>query len=116
MSDCTPQKAEEPTEPLRGIPEALAEAIRRRGFVELTSVQRAVLDASSEGRGLRVSSQTGSGKTVAMGLALAHHLPSAPSGTLANLIGGAAARAVKGTFTGALAACPLRPEWATLVS
>ncbi len=74
MPGCTLQKAEEPTEPLRGIPEALAEAIRRRGFVELTSVQRAVLDASTEGRDLRISSQTGSGKTVAIGLALAHHL------------------------------------------
>jgi len=59
---------------LAGIPEQLAEAMRRRGFEELTSVQRAVLDADAEERDLRISSQTGSGKTVAIGLALAQHL------------------------------------------
>lgn len=59
---------------LAGVPEPLAEAMRRRGFEELTSVQRAVLEADSEGCDLRISSQTGSGKTVAIGLALAHHL------------------------------------------
>jgi ATP-dependent RNA helicase DeaD len=59
---------------LAGIPEQLAEAMRRRGFAELTSVQRAVLDADAEERDLRISSQTGSGKTVAIGLALAQHL------------------------------------------
>jgi ATP-dependent RNA helicase DeaD len=48
--------------------------MRTRGFTTLTSVQRAVLDAESEGRDLRVSSQTGSGKTVAIGLALARDL------------------------------------------
>ncbi|MCP5060240.1 MAG: DEAD/DEAH box helicase [bacterium] len=59
---------------LAGISRPLAEAMRRRGFEDLTSVQRAVLGAESEGRDLRISSQTGSGKTVAMGLALARHL------------------------------------------
>jgi ATP-dependent RNA helicase DeaD len=67
-------EAGEPSDLLAGIPAQLAVAVRRRGFAELTSVQRAVLDASSEGRDLRISSQTGSGKTVAIGLALAPHL------------------------------------------
>jgi len=59
---------------LAGIPEPLANAMRRRGFEALTSVQQAVLQAESDDRDLRVSSQTGSGKTVAIGLALARHL------------------------------------------
>ncbi|HIL02260.1 MAG TPA: DEAD/DEAH box helicase [Myxococcales bacterium] len=59
-----------------GVPELLATAMRKRGFSELTSVQRAVLESESEGRDLRISSQTGSGKTVAIGLALAGHLDS----------------------------------------
>ncbi len=65
---------EVPIDVLAGIPEPLAEAIRRRGFADLTSVQRAVLETESEGRDLRISSQTGSGKTVAIGLALANDL------------------------------------------
>jgi ATP-dependent RNA helicase DeaD len=48
----------------------LAEALAQRGFTELTSVQEAVLDPALAGRDLRVTSQTGSGKTVALGLAL----------------------------------------------
>ena len=77
-------EAAEPSHPLAGIPKPLAVAMRRRGFVELTSVQRAVLDADSEGRDLRISSQTGSGKTVAIGLALAHHLCDGPAAAGAN--------------------------------
>jgi len=65
---------EEKRDGLAAIPAPLAAAMRRRGFVDLTSVQRAVLDTESEGRDLRISSQTGSGKTVAIGLALARHL------------------------------------------
>ena len=64
----------EAVDPFAGIPAPLADALRRRGFSELTSVQSAVLTAESEGRDLRISSQTGSGKTVAIGLALARHL------------------------------------------
>jgi ATP-dependent RNA helicase DeaD len=64
----------EAVDPLAGVAEPLAAAIRRRGFSELTAVQRAVLAAESRGRDLRISSQTGSGKTVAIGLALAGHL------------------------------------------
>jgi len=49
---------------------ALAGAIADRGFKELTPVQEAVLAPRLRGRDLRVSSQTGSGKTVAIGFIL----------------------------------------------
>ena len=45
-------------------------ALEGKGFTELTPVQVAVLDAALEGRDLRVTSQTGSGKTIAIGLSL----------------------------------------------
>jgi ATP-dependent RNA helicase DeaD len=61
-----------------GVPAPLATALRRRGFEQLTPVQRAVLEAACDGRDLRISSQTGSGKTVALGLALARDLVGAP--------------------------------------
>ncbi|HUM07452.1 MAG TPA: DEAD/DEAH box helicase [Acidocella sp.] len=50
---------------------ALAEALAARGYFTPTSVQLAVLQPEAEGRDLLVSAQTGSGKTVAFGLALA---------------------------------------------
>lgn len=68
------KKCDVPIDPFAGVPASLATAIRRRGFAELTSVQRAVLDTQSEGRDLRISSQTGSGKTVAIGFVLASDL------------------------------------------
>lgn len=46
---------------------ALAKALREKGFTTLTPVQDAVLAADLAGRDLRISSQTGSGKTVAIG-------------------------------------------------
>ncbi|MBI2260806.1 MAG: DEAD/DEAH box helicase [Caulobacterales bacterium] len=49
---------------------ALDRALSARGYAEPTPVQAAVLDAE-QGRDLLVSAQTGSGKTVAFGLALA---------------------------------------------
>ncbi len=49
---------------------ALAAALEKRGFTELMPVQRAVVAPELAGRDLRVSSQTGSGKTVAIGLAI----------------------------------------------
>ena len=60
--------------PLAIVTPALRATMERRGFTELTAVQRAVLAAESAGRDLRISSQTGSGKTVAIGLALASDL------------------------------------------
>jgi ATP-dependent RNA helicase DeaD len=59
---------------LPGVPRTLADAMHRRGIAALTSVQSAVVAAEAEGRDLRISSQTGSGKTIAIGLALARHL------------------------------------------
>lgn len=56
-----------------GLPAPIIAALEKQGFENLTAVQRAVHEATSAGRDLRVSSQTGSGKTVAIGLALADH-------------------------------------------
>jgi len=55
------------------LPAPLRAAVERRGFESLTPVQEAVVAARSEGRDLRISSQTGSGKTIAIGFALADH-------------------------------------------
>ncbi|MFO0591039.1 MAG: DEAD/DEAH box helicase [Polyangiaceae bacterium] len=49
---------------------AIVAALKKRGFTSLTNVQETVLDADHEGRDLRITSQTGSGKTVAIGFAL----------------------------------------------
>jgi ATP-dependent RNA helicase DeaD len=50
----------------------LRECLRRRGFESLTPVQTKVLEPDVRERDLRVTSQTGSGKTVAIGLLLRH--------------------------------------------
>jgi ATP-dependent RNA helicase DeaD len=50
---------------------ALQRALAQREYTKPTPVQTAVLDAQAEGRDLLVSAQTGSGKTIAYGLALA---------------------------------------------
>src|SRR3954469_8496579 len=50
---------------------SLAQALADKGYAEPTPVQDAVLESGAEGRDLLVSAQTGSGKTVAYGLALA---------------------------------------------
>ncbi|WP_235890253.1 DEAD/DEAH box helicase [Sandaracinobacter neustonicus] len=52
----------------------LAEALAARGYTEPTAVQAAVLQPETAGRDLIVSAQTGSGKTVAFGLAIAPQL------------------------------------------
>ncbi|GHC53336.1 DEAD/DEAH box helicase [Neogemmobacter tilapiae] len=49
----------------------LAAALAAKGYEKLTSVQTAVLEEGLVGRDLLVSAQTGSGKTVAFGLAIA---------------------------------------------
>lgn len=49
---------------------ALIRALTARGFSSLTRVQQQVLDPALRDRDLRISSQTGSGKTVAIGLVL----------------------------------------------
>ncbi|TPN32624.1 DEAD/DEAH box helicase [Mesorhizobium sp. B2-3-3] len=52
-----------------GIVPALAQALEKRGYAELTPVQKAVLELGQSDA--LVSAQTGSGKTVAFGLAMA---------------------------------------------
>ncbi|KPF64316.1 DEAD/DEAH box helicase [Porphyrobacter sp. AAP60] len=53
------------------LPAGLAEALTTRGYTALTPVQSAVVEPEAHGRDLVVSAQTGSGKTVAFGLAFA---------------------------------------------
>ena len=60
--------------PFPSLPEPLASALAARGYAEPTPVQAAVLAPEAAGRDLLVSAQTGSGKTVAFGLALAPEL------------------------------------------
>lgn len=53
---------------------SLARALEIKGYEELTEVQSAVLTDEAAGRDMLVSAQTGSGKTVAFGLAMAPQL------------------------------------------
>ena len=62
------------TMPFENLPALLAEALATRGYAAPTPVQAAVLEAEASGRDLIVSAQTGSGKTVAFGLAMAQDL------------------------------------------
>ena len=57
-----------------GIEPPLGVALAKRGYSNLTPVQEAVLDPAIAGRDALVSAQTGSGKTVAFGLAIAPDL------------------------------------------
>jgi ATP-dependent RNA helicase DeaD len=56
------------------LPPILGIALSERGYAAPTPVQAAVLEADAYGRDLIVSAQTGSGKTVAFGLAMASDL------------------------------------------
>ena len=60
--------------PFRKTPPTIARALAEREYSEATPVQAAVLEGEADGRDLLVSAQTGSGKTVAYGLALAETL------------------------------------------
>ena len=60
--------------PFSTLPRLVAEAIAERGYTEPTPVQAQVITAEADDRDLVVSAQTGSGKTVAYGLALANTL------------------------------------------
>ncbi|UFN49663.1 DEAD/DEAH box helicase [Roseomonas sp. OT10] len=60
--------------PFPVLPAPLAQALTERGYAEPTPVQAAVLEAEAGTRDLLVSAQTGSGKTVAYGLAMASDL------------------------------------------
>jgi len=68
----------ETLEPILG-PE-LTSALEGRGFQTLTPVQDAVLAPSLDGHDLRISSQTGSGKTVAIGLVVRAEVRAATPG------------------------------------
>ena len=56
------------------LPPALSSALAARGYAALTPVQAEVTAEAAIGRDLLVSAQTGSGKTVAFGLAMAEQL------------------------------------------
>ncbi|SDA34047.1 DEAD/DEAH box helicase [Sphingomonas sp. NFR15] len=60
--------------PFTHLPALLGEALTARGYAAPTPVQAAVIAPEAEGRDLIVSAQTGSGKTVAFGLAIAPQL------------------------------------------
>ncbi|MDB5738605.1 MAG: putative helicase [Sphingomonas bacterium] len=57
--------------PFSNLPPLLAEALSARGYATPTPVQASVLEPEAAGRDLIVSAQTGSGKTVAFGVAMA---------------------------------------------
>ena len=61
-------------DPFSRVPAPLADAMRERGFTQLSKIQSAVLDHCAATTNLRMSSETGSGKTVAIGLVLADAL------------------------------------------
>ncbi|WP_337269738.1 DEAD/DEAH box helicase [Oryzifoliimicrobium ureilyticus] len=56
---------------LNGVVPAIASALTKRGYETLTPVQKSMLDSALLERDVLVSAQTGSGKTVAFGLAMA---------------------------------------------
>jgi len=57
-----------------GVLPALAKALEKRGYETLTPVQTAMMAPELEGRDVLVSAKTGSGKTVAFGMAMAGDL------------------------------------------
>ncbi|WP_156840993.1 DEAD/DEAH box helicase [Novosphingobium aquimarinum] len=60
--------------PFSNLPSLFGDALAERGYDSPTPVQAAVLEPQALGRDLVVSAQTGSGKTVAFGLAMAGEL------------------------------------------
>jgi ATP-dependent RNA helicase DeaD len=60
--------------PFSTLPALLGEAITLRGYTAPSPVQAAVLEPDAKGRDLIVSAQTGSGKTVAFGIAMADEI------------------------------------------
>ncbi len=57
-----------------GIPTTLSQALTQKGYDRLTPVQETVTETALAGCDLLVSAQTGSGKTVGFGLAMAHDI------------------------------------------
>lgn len=60
--------------PFSKLPPILGDSLSERGYAAPTPVQASVLEPQAHGRDLIVSAQTGSGKTVAFGLAMASDL------------------------------------------
>lgn len=60
--------------PFENLSTVLSDALTARGYEALTPVQAHVTETEAKGRDLLVSAQTGSGKTVAFGLAMADEL------------------------------------------
>ncbi|MCK0099561.1 DEAD/DEAH box helicase [Qipengyuania sp. S6317L1] len=56
------------------LPSSLQAALSERGYASATPVQAEVMQPEASGRDLLVSAQTGSGKTIAFGLAMAEQL------------------------------------------
>ncbi|MGE3174582.1 MAG: DEAD/DEAH box helicase [Planctomycetota bacterium] len=73
-ADETGEPAPDAPHPFAAVPDTLHAALTRRGFTKLTEVQHSVLAVDDGARDLRISSQTGSGKTVALGFALARDI------------------------------------------
>ncbi len=63
--------------PFAEVPAGLGSVLAERGFTELTPIQTAILNPDLADRDLRISSQTGSGKTVALGLVVANEVAAA---------------------------------------
>src|SRR5271170_1987489 len=63
-------KSPSPVDLTHRVGPALASALAAKGYDTLTPVPDAVLDEALEGRDLRITSQTGSGKTIAIGFAV----------------------------------------------
>ena len=61
------------------LPPVLLSTLKKKGFESLTAVQEAVVRADTNARDVRISSQTGSGKTVAVGVAIGRQLLQAGS-------------------------------------
>lgn len=81
MSTSAETAPETPNSPFAAVPEPLRRPLEQKGFQSLTAVQTAILAAATAGRDLQVTSQTGSGKTVALGMAIAPALTTPrPSG------------------------------------
>ena len=67
----TPSIDSDPTSPIAAVHPALASALMAKGYSQLTPVQLAMTNAEYGEADLLVSAQTGSGKTVAFGIAIA---------------------------------------------
>lgn len=62
------------SDPFLGVVAELRASLERRSYVQPTAIQQAVLAVDARETNLRISSRTGSGKTVALGIALSRDL------------------------------------------